>query len=250
MTTKSPANNEEAGTLTSHLIELRYRLIRILWAMLIGTGLCYNYSEKIFNWLRSPIEQYLPSGGLVFTAPADKFIAHLKISFFSGVLLTTPIWIYQLWKFIAPALYRREKNYAIGFIFSGSFLFIVGVCFAYFVAFPAAFHFLMTFGGSVDKPMITIDQYLSFVVTTALMFGLSFELPVILIILGMMGIISQKFLKEKRRYAIVVLALVAAVLTPPDLLSMLLMLVPMLVLYEVSVIGVGIFERKRLMAEN
>jgi sec-independent protein translocase protein TatC len=245
MTTKSPAD-QEVGTLTSHLIELRYRLIRILWAMMLGTALCYNYSENIFNWLRAPIEQYLPAGGLVFTAPADKFIAHLKISFFSGVLITTPIWIYQLWKFIAPALYKREKNYAVGFIFSGSALFVVGVSFAYFIAFPAAFHFLMTFGGNVDKPMITIDQYLSFVVTTALMFGLAFELPVVLIILGMMGIISQKFLKEKRRYAIVVLGLIAAILTPPDLLSMLLMLIPMILLYEISIIIVGIFERKRL----
>lgn len=236
---------KEADSLTGHLTELRMRLIRVFWAIFLGMIVCYNFTETIFNWIRLPIAPYLPAGGLVFTAPMDKFIAHLKIAFFGGMVLTTPIWLYQIWKFVAPGLYEKEKKYAAGFIFSGSFLFILGNAFAYFVAFPAAFHFLMTYGGDVDKPMITIDHYLSFVVTTALMFGLSFELPLVLVLLGMMGIVDQRFLREKRRYAIVTLAAIAAVITPPDLLSMVMMLVPMVFLYEISVVLVGFFEKKK-----
>lgn len=245
MTKTNEELEREANSLTGHLTELRTRLVRSFWAIFIGMILCYNFTDQIFNWIRMPIAPYLPSGGLIFTAPMDKFIAHLKIAFFGGMVITTPIWLYQIWKFVAPGLYDKEKKYAAGFIFSGSFLFILGNAFAYFVAFPAAFHFLMTYGGDVDKPMITIDHYLSFVVTTALMFGLSFELPLILVLLGMMGIIDQRFLREKRRYAVVVLAGVSAVITPPDLLSMVMMLLPMVLLYELGVLMVGFFERKK-----
>jgi sec-independent protein translocase protein TatC len=172
-------------------------------------------------------------------------MAHIKISFLGGFILTCPIWIYQIWKFIAPGLYKKEKRYIAGFIASGTFLFLLGVSFAYFIVFPMAFQFLMTFGGEVDKPMITISEYLSFFLTTTLMFGASFEMPLIISMLGMMGIVSQKFLKEKRRYAIMGLAILSAVITPPDLLSMLMMLIPLVVLFEISVLVVGFFERKR-----
>ncbi len=228
-----------------HLTELRFRLIRSLCACLIGMLACYNFTDKIFDFIRVPIQQYLPAGGLVFTAPADKFIAHLKIAFFGGMILSCPIWIYQIWKFIAPDLYSKEKKYSIGFIFSGSFLFALGIAFAYYLVFPAAFHFLMGYGGDVDKPMITIDQYLSFFVTTSLMFGASFELPLIIIILGMLGIVSSKFLREKRRYAVVAMAVLSGVITPPDLLSMLMMLVPLVLLYEIGLWSVFFFEKKK-----
>jgi len=231
-----------------HLVELRDRIIKSLYGILAGMLLCWSVSEKIFDLVRAPIAAYLPTGGLFFTAPMDKFLAHIRLSLFAGVIISAPFWIYQIWKFVAPALYSKEKKYAMGFIFSGTGLFAVGVSFSYFVVFPMAFKFLMTFGGDADKPMITIDHYLSFVTTTALAFGVSFELPLILVILGMMGIISQQNLKDKRRYAILGLAVMAAILTPPDLLSMLMMLVPMLFLYEISVILVGVFERKRQQA--
>ncbi len=232
-------------SMIEHLVELRDRLIKILYGVLAGMIACWSVSEKIFDVIRAPIAKYLPSGGLYFTAPMDKFLAHIRISLFAGVILSSPFWIYQIWKFVAPGLYSKEKKYAVGFIFSGTALFSLGVSFAYFIVFPMAFKFLMTFGGTADKPMITIDHYLSFVTTTALAFGASFELPLILVILGMMDLISQQTLKEKRRYAIVGLAVLSAILTPPDLLSMLMMLVPMILLYELSVILVGFFERKR-----
>jgi sec-independent protein translocase protein TatC len=237
---------EPSQTLIDHLTELRKRLIRSVWCILLGMFASYYYSAEIFDFLRGPIRPYLPDGGLVFTAPTDKFMAHLKISIFSGVLITCPLWMYQLWKFVAPALYAKEKNYAIGFIVSGTTLFVGGVSFAYFLVFPAAFEFLLTFGGSTDKAMITISEYLSFVLWMSAMFGVAFELPLVVVILGMLDLVTQKVLRQKRRFIVVGLAVVSAVLTPtPDAMSMLLMLIPMWVLFEISILLVGFFERKK-----
>lgn len=233
-------------SLIDHLVELRFRLVRSAWAIVIGMILCYNFTNQIFDFIRAPITPYLPTGGLVFTAPADKFIAHLKIAFFSGLIVACPFWMYQVWKFISPGLYSKEKKYTMGFIFSGTFLFLVGISFSYYLVMPAAFKFLMGYGGTTDQAMITIDQYLSFFVMTTLMFGLSFEMPLIIVILGMLGIVSAKFLREKRRFAVVLMAAIAAVITPPDLLSMMMMLGPMLVLYEMSIILVRFFEAKKI----
>lgn len=238
-----PEGDSQTLTLIDHLAELRSRLIKAAYGIIAGMILCYNYTEKIFDIIRTPIATYLPAGGLVFTGPADKFIAHLKIAFFGGVLLSCPFWIYQLWKFIAPGLYSREKKYTLSFMGAGSILFATGVLFAYFIVFPAAFHFLMGYGGDVDKPMITIDQYLSFFVTTTLMFGLSFELPLIIVILGLLGVVSSRFLREKRRFAVVFMAVIAAIVTPPDMLSMLMMLIPMILLYELGVWTLVFFKK-------
>jgi sec-independent protein translocase protein TatC len=233
-------------SLTEHLTELRVRVIYSLWGILVGFIICYNFTDVMFDWVRKPIQPYLQTGGLVFTAPMDKFIAHLKLAFFGGLVLACPFWVYQLWKFVAPGLYQKEKKYSIGFIFAGSVLFLTGVAFTYFIVFPMAFKFLMTYGGDVDKPMITIQQYMSFFLMTSLMFGASFELPVVLVILGMLGVVNQKFLREKRRYAIMSMAVLSAVITPPDLLSMVLMLVPLVILYEISIIFVGIFGQREI----
>ncbi len=237
-------------SLVEHLVELRFRLIRSAWAILVGVLVCYHYSDLLFNIIREPIAPYLPSGGLVFTAPADKFIAHLKISFFGGVLLTCPIWIYQIWRFVAPALYAKEKKFSLGFIFAGTSLFISGVVFVYFAVFPMAFKFLMGYGGDVDKPMITIDQYISFFVTTTLMFGLAFEMPLVIVILGMMDIVTAQFLRAQRRFAVVIMAVVTAIITPPDLLSMLMMLGPMVLLFEIAILFVALFEKRKAKAQN
>lgn len=237
-------------SLVEHLTELRVRLIYSAYILIAATGLCYGFSEKIFNFIRAPIAPYLPNGGLIYTGPMDKFLAHLKLSFVCGVLISCPFWLYQIWKFVAPGLYSKERKYSVGFICSGTILFLAGSSFAYYVVLPMAFKFLMNFGGDVDKPMISIDQYLGFFTQMCLMFGLAFELPLVLTVLGMLGIVSQKFLKEKRRYAVVVLAIGCAIITPPDLLSMIMMLIPMLALYEIAIVFVGIFERKRVASVN
>lgn len=241
---RAPLTEEAHQTLTDHLHELRRRIIRSLLGILIASAVCYYFVEQILVYVRLPIETYLQGGGLVFTAPGDKFLSYLKVAIFSGLIFSTPWWFYQLWKFVAPGLYSKERKYAMGFIASGSVLFLFGVAFAYFLALPAAFDFLMTFGGEVDKPMITIDHYLSFFTTMLLVFGAAFEMPLVIVLLGMFGIVNQKFLREKRRYIIVVLSIVAAILTPPDVVSMLTLMVPMYILFEISVFLVGFFERK------
>lgn len=239
------SSNNVNMSLVDHLVELRTRLIYSAYALIIATGVCWGFTEKIFNYIRQPIQQYLPMGGLIYTGPMDKFFAHLKVAVSCGFIISCPFWIYQVWKFIEPGLYKKERNYALAFVLSGVSLFVAGMSFAYFVVLPMAFKFLMTFGGDIDKPMISIEQYLSMFTQTVLMFGLSFEVPLILSLLGLMGIVSHKFLITSRRYAIMALAVVSAIITPPDLLSMILMLVPMILLYEVGVFFVGFFERSR-----
>lgn len=247
---RSDELDSKAQSLYEHLSELRSRIINCVYILVISTSFCYAYSETIFNYVRKPIAAYLPGGGLIYTGPLDKFIAHLKLSVVCGILVACPFLLYQVWKFIAPGLYAKERKYAIGFILSGTGLFFLGAAFSYFIALPMAFEFLMSFGGDVDKPMISIDQYMGFFTQMCLMFGVAFELPLVIIVLGMMGIVSQAFLRKNRRYAVMIIAILAAVITPPDVLSMILMLAPMWLLFEVSVFVVGIFESKRTEAQR
>ena len=233
----------EKQTVTEHLEDLRTRLIAVAWILLGGFSVSYGFSEYIFNFLRAPILPFLPDNdkGLHFTGVFEKFMAHVKVSFLAGVILTSPLWLFQIWKFIAPGLYNREKKMAVSFILAGITLFVGGSAFAYYVVFPMAFRFLINFGGTTDKPMITINEYLDFVLKFFLAFGVTFEIPVILTFLGIMGLIDDKFLRKNRRWAIVILAVISAIVTPPDVVSMLALLVPLILLYEVSVLLVKIF---------
>lgn len=222
-------------SLVEHLSELRHRLIMALLGISVGVALGIWQSELLLEIIRKPILPHLGQGGLVFTGVMDKFLAHLKVGALGGLILTCPWWLFQLWKFISPGLYKDERKYAIAFIVAGTILFLAGVSFVYFFVYPAAFEYLLNVGGNVDKPMITISEYLGFFATTTIMFGLSFELPLVLVLLAMMGVIDAAFLKRNRRFAIPGMALVAAVITPPDAISMIMMLVPMVGLYEVSI---------------
>ncbi len=247
-TTASLENDSQ--TFVDHLTELRTRLIRILIIVFGSSVAAFYFSSEIFDILRAPIESYLPNNqGLVFTAPADKFMAYLQISVFAGIILSSPLWFYQIWKFIAPGLYTNEKKLAAYFILSGSALFVTGILFAFYGALPAAFEFLMGFGNSKDTPMLTIDAYISFVVWMVILFGVAFELPLIIVMLGLLGFVSSNFLRKNRRFIVVFLAVLAGVLTPsPDLASMLIMFVPLVVLFEISVFIVSRIEKSRTLA--
>ena len=238
-------NQDNDMSLVQHIGELRFRVTRAAYGIFAGMIACWGFSDQIFDFVRQPIQQYLIGGGLVFTAPMDKFMAHIKLAFVAGLLLSSPFWLYQLWSFIAPALYRKEKKVAAGFIFFGTLQFLMGLLFSYFVVLPMAFKFLMSFGGDIDKPMITIDHYLGFVTQTAVVFGLCFQMPVIISFLGLIGVVSQRFLREKRRYAVVGISVVSAIAAPPDALSMILLLVPMWILYELAIIIVGFLEKQK-----
>ncbi len=228
--------DDQQMTLVEHLTELRYRVVKMLQGIVLGMGLCLYFSEEILAVIRKPILPYLgEGGGLVFTGVMDKFMAHVKVGALAGVIITCPYWLYHVWKFVSPGLYKNERKYAAGFICMGTFLFLLGVCFVYFLVFPAAFEYLFAIGGSADKPMITIDSYLGFFVLMTIMFGAAFELPLILLLLAMMGMFDAAFLKKNRRMAAVILAVVAAVMSPPDAMSMILMWIPLLILYESSI---------------
>jgi sec-independent protein translocase protein TatC len=222
-------------SLIEHLTELRLRLINSGYGILAGFLACWAFSDRIFEVIRRPIQKFLPTGGLIFTAPMDKFLAYVKVSFLAGVVISCPIWILQIWKFVAPGLYQHERRYAVSFMAFGTILFMIGVSFVYFVVFPMAFQFLLGFGTAVDKPMITIDAYLSFFTNMTLVFGLAFEMPLVLALLGLLGIIDHHLLMRYRRYAIVAMAILAAIVTPPDAISMMMMLVPLVLLYEISI---------------
>ncbi|MBC7742703.1 MAG: twin-arginine translocase subunit TatC [Bdellovibrionaceae bacterium] len=241
----SSQDEEKNMSLVEHLGELRYRVVRAGLGIFVGMCFCWGFSEKLFNLIRKPIEPYLPDGGLVFTAPIDKFMAHIKISLVGGALLSSPFWLYHFWKFVSPALYKNEKRIAAGFVFFGTLQFALGIAFSYFIVLPMAFKFLMTFGGTIDKPMITIDHYLGFFTQTAIIFGLAFEMPVVISFMGLAGIVSQRFLREKRRYAVMVITATSAIAAPPDALSMVLLMVPLWFLYEISIFVVGVFERRK-----
>jgi sec-independent protein translocase protein TatC len=235
--------SEPTQDLTGHLGDLRKVIVRIVLIVGLGFIVSWIYSENIFDIIRKPILPYV--NGLVFTGIADKFVAHMKVSLLSGILLTCPLWLYQIWGFVAPGLYKTEKKAVVSFLAAGTFLFLTGIAFVYFIVFPFAFEFLLLFGGSTDTPMITISEYLSFFVSTSLMFGFVFELPLAITILGILGIVNAAFLRNIRRYAIVIISIVSAIITPPDIMSMILVMVPLLILYELSILSVAFFAKER-----
>jgi sec-independent protein translocase protein TatC len=236
---------ERVLTLTDHLGELRDRLVRSAWAIALMTVLCWNFTDQLMAFIIQPIKAFVPNGKLIYLSPTDMFVAHMKLAFAGGLILSCPVWLYQVWGFVAPGLYAKEKKYTVLFMTSGIGLFGVGMGFAYYLVLPAALKFLLEFGNSSGQAMITLKDYLSFFTTIILVFGGCFELPLVIVILGAMGIVDQKFLRTKRRYAVVILALIAAIITPPDILSMMMLLVPLLVLYEISILLVGAIGKKK-----
>lgn len=231
-------------TLVEHLTELRVRLMYSLYAIILFTIAAWVFSEQIFDFVRLPIKPHLPDGGLIFTAPTDKFMAHLKVSVLTGIIAACPVWIYHAWRFVEPGLYVKEKKYSLIFIFTGTILFLAGVAFSYFLVLPTAFEVLLSFGGTTDKPMISIGEYLSFFMMTTLVFGAAFEMPLVLVLLGLMGLVSAAGLRRARRYAIVVIATASALFTPPDAISMLLLAGPLCILYEISILVLAFLEPK------
>lgn len=231
-------------TLVEHLTELRKRIVYSLYAIIIFSILAWAFSEYIFDFVRRPIKPHLPTGGLIFTAPTDKFMAHLKVSILTGIIAACPVWIYHAWKFVEPGLYVKEKKYSLIFIFVGSFLFLAGTSFSYFLVLPTAFEVLLSFGGTTDTPMISIGEYLSFFMMTTLVFGGAFEMPLVLVLLGLMGITSANGLRRARRYSVVAIATLSALFTPPDAISMMMLAIPMCLLYEISILVLAFLEPK------
>ncbi len=242
------AEEEAKMPLFQHLEELRNRLLICVLAVGFGFVISYVFSGKIFEILMMPWINAMPEGQsakLIYTAPHEAFFVYMKVSFIAGTLLAAPIIIWQIWKFIAPGLYENEKKYMVPVIFFTSACFLGGAAFGYFVVFPVGFKFFASFASDYISPMMRTSEYLSFANKLLLCFGLAFELPVFAFFLAKLGILSSDFLKRKRKVAIVLIFIAAAVLTPsPDVLSQLLMAGPLIVLYEASVWIVYFFGAK------
>jgi len=237
--------------LTDHLDELRKRLIRIL--IVIGAGFiaCYIFKDALFAVLTKPVADVLPKGSfMIFTNLTEAFFIYMEIAFFASLVLTAPFTLYQIWKFISPGLYPRERRYVLPFMIASTLLFSGGVLFGYFVVLPPAFRFFVTFTTDFLKPMFSLKEYLSLSLKFLLAFGLSFELPVFIFFLTKIGVVNAAMLSRQRRYAILVIFIAAAVLTPsPDAISQILMAIPLMFLYEVS-IYVAKFAQKKRPVEN
>jgi sec-independent protein translocase protein TatC len=238
--------DEKKLPLTSHLQELRKRLILSFIAVGIGFILCYTFADSIFNILAAPLMKMMPKGGsLIFISVAEAFFTYMKVAFIAGIILTSPFILYQIWAFVAPGLYQKEKKYVVPFVLGGSFFFALGVFFGYFVAIPVGFKFLLGYATDFIKPMPSMKEYLSFSIKFLLAFGLVFEFPVVLVLLAKIGIIDAKMLARQRKYAILLIFIFAAAVTPsPDLISQVLMALPLMGLYELSILLSKIFGKK------
>ncbi len=240
--------NEDKMSFLDHLGELRKRLLWSFLAILVLFIPAYAFSNEIFDFLMKPLIENLPEGSsLIFTRPAEGFTTYLKVSFFASVLLAVPFILYQAWKFVAPALYKKEKQIIIPFIFFGSLFFLLGAAFCYYVASPPAFKFLLNeYSSEYVKAFPTISEALSFFMALIFGFGLVFEFPLIIFILARIGVVTSKWLREKRKYAIILSALIAAILTPTtDAISMMLMFVPIVVFYELGILVAWMFGKKK-----
>jgi len=224
--------------LTNHLEELRKRLVHVLIALAIGFTLCYAFKEELFRIVTRPLIEVLPKNSfMVFTSLPEAFFTYMKIAFFASLILTSPYILYEIWKFISPGLYPKEKKYVFPFVFFSTVLFAGGVLFGYFIALPPAFKFFVSFSSDFLKPMVSMREYLALALKLLLAFGLCFELPVFIFFLTKIGVVNARMLSSQRRYAILVIFIAAAVLTPsPDVVSQLLMAVPLMILYEISIV--------------
>lgn len=229
--------NNKIDSFNGHLTELRKRVLNSFLSLLPAFVLCWFFSEAILDFLRKPLQPFLSGtqGGLIFTAPMDKVIAHLQVAFFASIFLSSPYWLSQIWCFISPGLYKKEKKLFVFFCLTGTLLFILGLCFAYFIVFPILFSVLMNFGSGIDQPFITIKNYLYFIIRFSLILGFVFEMPLIIVLLCRSGVISVEILKKYRRQAILCLSILSAIITPPDVLTLLLLLFPLIGLYELSI---------------
>jgi len=242
---------EDRRPFLEHLEELRQRLIRCMIAVGIAFVVCYFFSKDIFSFLAKPLKESLPEGStMIFINPAEAFLTYIKLSFYAALFFSSPYILYQAWMFIAPGLYAHERRYALPFMVVSVLLFVAGVAFAYFVVFPFAFRFLMGFATDVIRPAPSLREFLGFASMLLLAFGVVFELPVFVFFLTKMGVIDHTTLTRNRRYAVLIIFIVAAILTPPDVFTQLLMAGPLLVLYEASVLVAKVAEGKSAKKSN
>lgn len=216
-------------SLVDHLQELRQRLLIIIGALVVGSTVCYFYSTELVHFITAP------AGKLYYMSPAEAFFTYLRVSFFAGLLLALPIILYQIWAFILPALSIKERMASVILVPASVLLFFAGISFSYFLVLPAGIKFFMGFATEDLQPLLSLGQYLSFVISFLLPFGFIFELPLFIVVLARVGIINSKFLSGKRKHVIVLSFITGAVIAPtPDVFSQTMVALPILIMYEIS----------------
>jgi sec-independent protein translocase protein TatC len=247
--------------LMEHLVELRSRLIWSVVAFAIAFGVAFYFAKDIYGFLTLPLAAALKARGisdphLIYTALGEAFFAQVKLGMFGGLCLAFPLIAAQLWMFVAPGLYKHERNALLPFLLLAPLLFMVGTAFAYYVLLPTAIYFFLGYQtpGAVQGALAIqfqgkVNEYLDFVIKLVLAFGLTFQMPILLGLLGKVGIVTAKQLRDMRRFAIVGMFAIAAVVTPPDPISMLSLAFPLVALYEGSILGVAYYDRRRARLE-
>lgn len=237
---------EDKLPFTEHLSELRDRLVRCFIAVGIGFVAAYCFKEKLFEVLNAPLVKAM--GGntkMIFTGLPEAFFTYMKLALLAGIILATPVIFYEFWMFISPGLYRTEKKFLIPAVLLSIVFFIIGASFGYFVVFPYGFQFFLGFSSETIQAMPSMKEYLSFSSQMLLAFGFVFELPLVLTLMGRMGLVTGDFLRKNRKYAVLIIFVVAAIVTPPDVISQIMMAVPLMLLYELSILGVKVFGKKK-----
>lgn len=233
----------------SHLIELRTRLVRAMLAVLVVFLCLFPWAKELYAFLAQPLLSALPQGGqMIATDVVGVFLVPVKVALMAAFLITLPYVLYQVWAFVAPGLYHHEKQLVLPLVAASVILFFIGMAFAYFLVFPTVFHFMASVAPEGVAWMTDIDKYLSFVLTTFMAFGVTFEVPVIVILLVKAGVVSVDKLREIRPYVIVGSFVVAAIFTPPDVISQFMLAIPMCLLYELGVFVASLMDRSRTKA--
>lgn len=249
-----PDPEPEGMTLFEHLVELRQRLMYCVMFFLVNLMVCYYFSEELFQFLVAPLADLLkdhPGHRLIYTGLTEAFVTYIKVAFFAAAFLSFPMLAMQIWKFIAPGLYNAEKKFFIFFLIGTPVLFLIGSSFAYYFILPNAWSFFLSFetpGGPGQLPIqleARVHEYLSLVMQLVMAFGISFQLPIVLILLARMGWLKVETLQKNRKYAFLFIMIASAFLTPPDVLSMLGLAFPLYLLYEISLLTVKYTTRSR-----
>ena len=238
---------EATMSFLEHLEELRRRMLWSLGALVLGAGVGFWITTQydVIGFLTRPVRPLLEDGRLTYLHPTEPFMVSIKVGIFVGVVIALPIVFYHFWRFVAPGLMENEKRIFVPALLASVGLFVGGAALAFFFVLPFGLKFFLGFATESLQPMITINDYFSFAMQVTLMFGLVFETPLVILVLAWVGILPVRVLRRYRRHAIAVMAIVSAVLTPADVVSMLLMLVPLYLLFEISVVLAGVIERRR-----
>ena len=245
--TEQPRDALGEGTLVSHLLELRTRLLRALVAVALVAIPCMFYANELFTFVARPLLHVLPKGAtMISTSVVAPLMTPFKLALYLGLLLAMPYVLYQAWAFVAPGLYRHEKRFALPLLVSSVLLFYCGVAFAYYVVFPLMFVFFTGTAPAGVQMMTDMTQYLDFVLVLFLAFGLSFEIPVAIVLLVWTGLVKLESLQKNRGYVLIIVFIQAAVITPPDVISQTVMALPMYALYEIGIVMARILAKSKL----